>query len=122
MTGGQHGSSRVQGDRLNIVSQERISMILGFAMEDADERGKTIAFPFTAHQVVRVYCFKEHPDFYGDGLWFQLADGAIFNCLGEREKVRKSCFKGAVEGQEARAIATMVIAKLDGFKGEDHVD
>jgi hypothetical protein len=103
-----------------MVSEQFISFTLDLAREDADERGKTIEFLFTATQVARVYTRKTHPAHDGDGLWFQIKTGPIFNCLGERERVRKSCFSGAIEGDEARDIAAYVIAKLNGFQPTDY--
>jgi len=103
-----------------MVSEEFISFALDRAREDADERGKTIEFLFTAEQVARVYTRKTHRDHDGDGLWFQIKTGPIFNCLGERERVRKSCFSGAIEGDAARDIAAYVIMKLDGAEPENY--
>ena len=95
-----------------------ISFAIERAREEADECGKNITFSFGAQDVERVYTLKCHPDESGDGLWFQLKGGKIFNCLGERETVRKSCFERPIEGEQARTLAAVAIQQLDGFKSQ----
>ena len=102
------------------ITEEWLSFAIGSAAEDADEHGITISFPFTASEVVRVYTFVSHPAYDGDGLWFQIKGGKIFNCLGQREAKRKSCFSGVIEGDDARDLAAYAIAKLNGFQPTDY--
>jgi len=92
--------------------QQWLRFTLDMARERADEEGRTIEFSFTADQVQRLYTLKNHPAEFGDGLWFQVKNGRIFNCTGQQDKARKACFSRAIEGQEAQDIAAFVITEL----------
>jgi hypothetical protein len=102
------------------ITEDWLGCAIGFAAEEADERGIAISFPFTASEVVRVYTRISHPAHDGDGLWFQIKGGKIFNCLGQRERKRKSSFSEPIEGDEARDLAAFAIVRLNGFQPTDY--
>jgi hypothetical protein len=104
-------------ERAGFVSYETTGGRASGGRLDPDERTR---FPFTASEVVRVYTRISHPAHDGDGLWFQIKGGKIFNCLGQRERKRKSCFSEPIEGDEARDLAAFAIVRLNGFQPTDY--
>ncbi|HRD74870.1 MAG TPA: hypothetical protein PK264_02865 [Hyphomicrobiaceae bacterium] len=46
-------------------------------------------FPFTASMVAAVHI---HKDGIGDGVWFRLHDGRVFNCFAEEQDCRLTLY------------------------------
>jgi hypothetical protein len=63
-----------------------LSFQISRLFEEAEEFNTAIEFPFTADDVQAIYTLKFGDDESGDGLWFRLRDGRMFNGLGQPDK------------------------------------
>jgi hypothetical protein len=91
---------------------EWLSFQISSLVEIAEELNTAIAFPFTADDVQTIYTLKFGDDEAGDGLWFRLKDGRMFNGLGQPDKSPRSCFEQPYDASETGYVAAVVLDAL----------
>jgi hypothetical protein len=80
-----------------VVMDEWLSFQISCLAEDAGESKTPITFPFAADDVETIYTLKfgdDGDDEAGDGLWFRLKDGRMFNGLGKPDKTPSPVLNG----------------------------
>jgi hypothetical protein len=101
-------------------SKEWLSGIVSFAAEDADERQHKILYPFDLNDVDCIYTLAFFNDGTGgDGIWFRLKNGTIYDIMGNRLSRRKGSFEQPVKGFAAIRIAEYVMSRLHGREPTD---
>lgn len=97
-----------------VPSEEWLNFTIAAAADTADEMQWVIAYPFALADVERVYTLAYYDGGGGDGVWFRLRNGALYDIMGHRVRRRKASFERPVRGFDALAIAAYVMDRLHG--------
>jgi len=95
-------------------SEECLNFSIASAVETADRMQVAIAYPFELADVERVYTLAYYDGGGGDGIWFRLRNGAVFDIMGNRVSRRKGSFERPVRGFDALSTAAYVMDRLHG--------
>jgi hypothetical protein len=96
--------------------EEWLSFVISSLVEEAGEIGTPISFPFTADAVAAVYTLRFHEEendgMNGDGLWFRLTDGRMFDGLGQPDRAPLSAFEDPFPPEKTASVAALVMGRL----------
>jgi len=92
--------------------QQMVNFSIERAWEHAGEHGSIINIPFESNQIKKIYTLKYHTDEAGDGLWFELKNGAVYNLLGLKENISKSCYEDPLPETMNLEVSNYVIQKM----------